>query len=62
MGFERAILHLALNEHDLALAALEEAYDLPQFRLRLLGYEPLFDPLRGDPRFEDLLERIGVGG
>jgi DNA-binding SARP family transcriptional activator/TolB-like protein len=61
-GFERAILHLALDEHDLALATLEEAYDAAQFRLRLLGYEPLFDPLRGDRRFEELLGRIGVGG
>jgi DNA-binding SARP family transcriptional activator/TolB-like protein len=61
-GFERAILLLALDEPDLAIAALEEAYDAAQFRLRLLGYEPLFDPLRGEPRFEELLERIGVGG
>lgn len=61
-GFERAILHLAIDEHDLAFAALEEAYEAPQFRLRLLGHEPLFDPLRGDPRFEDLLGRIGLGG
>lgn len=60
-GFERAVLHLALDEPDRAIAALEEAYDVRAFRLRLIGYEPLFDPLRGDPRFHDLLERIGLG-
>jgi TolB-like protein/DNA-binding SARP family transcriptional activator len=61
-GFSRAIIHLGLGEPDVAMAALEEAYDARVFRLRLIGYEPLFDPLRGDPRFQDLLERVGLGG
>lgn len=60
-GFERGVLHLALDEPDRAIAALEEAYDVRAFRLQLIGYEPLFDPLRGDPRFEDLVERMGLG-
>lgn len=61
-GFERAVLHIGLGEHDRAMASLEEAYEARVFRLRLLGHEPLFDPLRQDPRFERLLERIGLGG
>jgi hypothetical protein len=46
----------------MAMAALEEAYDARVFRLRLIGYEPLFDPLRADPRFQELLELVGLGG
>lgn len=60
-GFERAILHIGLDEPDRAMASLEEAYGARAFRLRLIGHEPLFDPLRDDPRFRDLLERIGLG-
>jgi hypothetical protein len=60
-GFSRAIIHLGLGEPGVAMAALEEAYDARAFRLRLIGYEPFFDPLRGDPRFQDLLERVGLG-
>ena len=61
-GFSRAIIHLGLGELERAIAALEEAYAARVFRLRLVGYEPLFDPLRGDPRFQDLLERVGLSG
>ncbi|MFW6085437.1 MAG: hypothetical protein ACODAA_09500, partial [Gemmatimonadota bacterium] len=31
------MLHIALDEHDPAFAALEEAYEARQFRLRLSG-------------------------
>jgi TolB-like protein/DNA-binding SARP family transcriptional activator/lipoprotein NlpI len=61
-GFSRAIIHLGLGEPEMAMAALEEAYDARVFRLRLIGYEPLFDPLRADPRFQELLELVGLGG
>jgi len=39
---------------------LEEGYRLRSASLLLVGADPVFESLRGDPRFEDLLRRIGV--
>lgn len=59
-GFERAVIHLGQGDQDAAFRALEEAYRDRDFRLRMLGVEPLFAPLRSDPRFDDLLRRVGL--
>jgi serine/threonine-protein kinase len=52
-----AIIYTWVGEKDLALKQLEEVLRIPSEvcygRLRL---EPYWDPLRGDPRFEKLLE------
>jgi TolB-like protein/DNA-binding winged helix-turn-helix (wHTH) protein/tetratricopeptide (TPR) repeat protein len=43
-----------------ALDWLEKAYDGRRYHLAFLKADPLFDLLRGEPRFEDLLRRIGL--
>ena len=58
-GFLRAIIHMGLRQTDDALRALERAYEERSWMLRLLNGEPMFDPLRADPRFQDLLTRTG---
>lgn len=53
-----ALIHLGLGDRDLAMIWLNKAYDArfnPSILLR-----PAFDPLRSDPRFKDLLRRIGL--
>lgn len=55
-----AIIYIALGEKDKAFEYLEEAnkmYDLNVMRLKV---ERRFDPLRSDPRFADLVRRIGI--
>ena len=52
-------LHAALGERDQAFASLDKAYDERDFLLILLRVEPMFDQLRPDPRFTDLLRRVG---
>ena len=55
-----AIIYIALGEKDKAFERLEEAnrvYDLNIMRLKV---ERRFDPLRSDPRFDDLVRRIGI--
>ena len=55
-----AILHLGLGDHSAALSYLEAATDARELAVTALRVHPLYDPLRGEPRFERLLERIGL--
>lgn len=55
-----ALVHLGMGNHDKALDALERAVDERSSLMILLGVDPIFDPLRGRPRFEKLLTRVGV--
>ena len=53
-----AVVHLGLGEHDQAMSWLEKAYQERFNRLAYLRREPIWDSLRADPRFFDLLRRI----
>ena len=55
-----AVLYAALGQKDQAFALLEKAYNERDFILILLKVEPMFDPLRSDPRFASLVQRVGV--
>jgi len=59
MGGAAEVLAQA-GDHDGALALLERLFDLPAGRevsVALLRADPVWDPLRADPRFEGLLHR-----
>ena len=53
-----AVLYLSLGEHDSAFEALERAHRDRRGWLAYLRVEPAVDPVRGDPRFTRLLERM----
>jgi tetratricopeptide (TPR) repeat protein len=55
---EIALVYIGLDEKDQAMAWLERAY-AERFNPGVL-LRPAFDPLRSDPRFQDLLRRIGL--
>jgi len=55
---EIALVYVGLDEHDQAMAWLEKAF-AERFNPGVL-LRPAFDPLRSDPRFQDLLRRIGL--
>jgi hypothetical protein len=55
-----AILNAALGERDQAFASLEKAYQAHDVQFQFLGVSPEWDPLRSDPRFQDLLRRVGL--
>jgi hypothetical protein len=55
------IVYLGLGENEQAFAWLEEAYKERSNMLKFVKVHPLFDPLRGDPRFVDLVHRVGLG-
>ena len=52
--------YLALSDYDQAFYWFEEAYKEQSNFLQFLKVFPLFDPVRGDPRFQDLLRRVGL--
>lgn len=55
-----AAVHVGLGQTDQALEWLERAYREKNWQMAFLGAEPLFDPLRDDPRFVSLVERLGL--
>ena len=59
--FVIASFYSRLGERDEAIAWLERAYEARDFRMEHLGVAFEFDSLRSDPRFTDLLRRIGLG-
>jgi len=53
-----ALIYAGLSEKDGAFAWLEKAYQVRDKGLTYLKIDPLLDPLRSDPRFQDLLRRM----
>ena len=54
------IIYVALGDHDRAFAELEKDYENRSEALAWLKVDPRLDPLRADPRFTDLLQRVGL--
>ncbi|HEY3135309.1 MAG TPA: protein kinase [Blastocatellia bacterium] len=54
-------VYIGLGDKDRAFAWLEKAYEERSYFMAYLKVIPLADPLRSDPRFDDLLQRMGLG-
>lgn len=57
--FEIALVHIGLGDKDQAFAWLAKAYQKKDQFLLYLKVDPNMDTLRSDPRFADLLHRVG---
>jgi TolB-like protein len=58
----RALLYLSLGNHDEAIRWLEKGIADHEGRdINWIKVDPLLDPLRGDPRFEALVQKITGG-
>ena len=55
-----ALIYAGLGDKDEAFAWLEKAYDERSFNMTWLKVEPRWDSLRSDPRFADLVRRLGL--
>lgn len=55
-----ALVHAGLRDLDQAFAWLEKACAERSGSVRYLKVEPRLDPLRDDPRFDDLMRRVGL--
>jgi len=54
--------YLGTGQIDEVMALLQKAYSEHSNALTMLKVDPKYDPLRSDPRFQDLLQRIGLAG
>jgi tetratricopeptide (TPR) repeat protein len=59
-SLQMAHLYARLGDRDQTFSWLERAYAERHDRIFLLKVDPIFDGLRSDPRFGDLLKRIGL--
>jgi TolB-like protein/DNA-binding winged helix-turn-helix (wHTH) protein/Flp pilus assembly protein TadD len=57
---DAAWLYSACGRKDQAFAWLEKAFERRSYEMIFLAVNPRWDPLRSDPRFADLLRRIGL--
>ena len=55
-----ALIHVGLGDKEQAFEWLEKAYEDRSAALVFLKRENRFDPLRGEPRFQDLLRRMNL--
>lgn len=59
--YQMAVIYVALGETATALEWLEKALVDKSYWIIYLNVDPALDPLRSDPRFEDLRRRAGLG-
>ena len=58
--FYIAGIYAGLGEKDQAITNLEKAYEQHEQGLAVMKREPMFDPLRSDARFQELLRRMNL--
>jgi tetratricopeptide (TPR) repeat protein len=58
-AFYIALLYAQLGETDLAFEWLDKAYQEHEVEMVWLKVEPPFEPLRNDPRWQEMLDKVG---
>ena len=56
--YDLAVVYTGLGDQDRAIEQLNKAYEQRAGWIIMLKVEPIFDPLRSDPRFVELLQRL----
>jgi serine/threonine protein kinase/tetratricopeptide (TPR) repeat protein len=59
-AYHFVIVYVGLGDKDRAFQWLEQTYQERTSRMTILGVDPFLDPLRSDPRFTDLVRRVGL--
>ena len=55
-----ALVYISLDEREQALTWLEKAYAQHSSMMTWLKVDPRFDRIRKEPRFQDLMRRVGL--
>lgn len=53
--------HLGMGHREEALRWLQKAYEQHSNAMVIMKVEPLYDPVRKEPKFQELLRRVGLG-
>jgi serine/threonine protein kinase/tetratricopeptide (TPR) repeat protein len=59
-AYDRALIHAGLKQRDEAFYWLEQAYNERHGALALLAVDPDVNLLRDDPRFDELVRKVGL--
>ena len=59
-AYDFAEVYIGLGDKEQAFASLEKAYADRSMVLTLLKVDPELDSLHSDPRFKDLVRRVGL--
>jgi hypothetical protein len=57
---ELPVLYVGLGDKEWAIASLERAYAAHDLQMQALKVDPHYDSLRPDPRFQNLMRRVGL--
>jgi len=55
-----ADIYLALGDTEQALAYLQKAYEEHSPFMTELKHDRIYDPIRSDPRYNELVKRVGI--
>jgi hypothetical protein len=58
-GFQSALVYIALGRKEEALTSLGRSYQERYPGMIHINVEPRLDPLRSDPQFKELAQRVG---
>lgn len=53
---------MGLDQKEQALSSLERAYADHDLQMRFLGVDPTYASLRSEPRFQELIRKVGLPG
>jgi TolB-like protein/DNA-binding winged helix-turn-helix (wHTH) protein/Flp pilus assembly protein TadD len=59
-AYNFAVIHIALNEEEVAMRYMQQAYENRDWALVVLAVEPRLDPLRRDPRFQEISAKLNL--
>jgi TolB-like protein/DNA-binding winged helix-turn-helix (wHTH) protein/Flp pilus assembly protein TadD len=59
-AYNFAVIHIALNEEEVAMRYMQQAYVSRDWALVVFAVEPRLDPLRRDPRFQEILAKLNL--
>lgn len=58
--YNMAVVHIALKDNEVAMRYMQQAFKNREWPMLVLAEEPRVDPLRRDPRFQEILAKLNL--